>query len=327
MTRPDTRVVVLATGGTIAATRDATGALAPGRSADDLLAGITVPRRLDVTAHRLMAVDSAAMTPGDMAGIAARTVAEARAGADGIVVLHGTDTMEETALVTDLAVAQARIAAPVVFTGAQRGADHPEPDGPGNLLLALNIAGGAPGSAPPGARIAFAGKTLPVWGTRKTSTTALDGFETWPDGREADAARQRGLAALPATGRPDSAGPLPRVDTVALYPGVDATAIDALCAAGARGLVLEAVGAGNANAAVVQAVRQSIAAGVAVVVSTRVPCGPAFADYGGGGGGADLADAGAVFSPVLRSGQARVLLAALLDAGARPGDVAQAFTG
>ncbi|WP_235681314.1 hypothetical protein [Tomitella gaofuii] len=89
---------------------------------------------------------------------------------------------------------------------------------------------------------------------------------------------------------------------MALYPGVDATAIDALCAVGARGLVLEAMGPGNANAAVVQAVRQSIAAGVAVVVSTRVPCGPAFADYGGGG--ADLA-----------------------DAGARPGDVAQAFTG
>ncbi|GAA4805709.1 asparaginase [Tomitella cavernea] len=330
MTRPGTtaRVVVLATGGTIAATHDATGALTPGRSADALLAGIDVPHRLHVTAHRLMAMDSAAMTPADMAGIAARTVAEARAGADGIVVLHGTDTMEESALVADLAVAQARTAAPVVFTGAQRGADHPEPDGPGNLLLALHIAGGAPGS--PGARIVFAGKAMPVWGTRKTSTVALDGFESWPDMREADAARRRGLAAFAAADGPASEGPLPRVDTVALYPGADAAAIDAVRAAGARGLVLEAMGAGNANAVVVQAVREAVAAGVAVVVTTRVPCGPAFADYGGGGGGgggADLAGAGAVFSPVLRSGQARVLLAALLGAGAGPGDVARAFTG
>jgi L-asparaginase len=96
------------------------------------------------------------------------------------------------------------------------------------------------------------------------------------------------------------------VDIVALYPGADAVAIDAFVSAGAQGIVLEATGSGNTNPSVVAAVKS---AGVPVVVTTRVPVGTIEPTYGGGGGGADLVDAGAVFSPLLRAGQARVVLA------------------
>ena len=109
-----------------------------------------------------------------------------------------------------------------------------------------------------------------------------------------------------------------RVDIVALYPGADSVAIDAYLAAGAQGIVLETTGSGNTNAHVVAAVREC---SVPVVVTTRVPMGPIAPTYGGGGGGADLVKAGAVFSPLLRAGQARIALAvqiALPTAPTRP---------
>ena len=101
--------------------------------------------------------------------------------------------------------------------------------------------------------------------------------------------------------------------------------VGAFAAAGARGIVLEGTGAGNANPAVVAAVQELVADGVVVVTSTRVQAGRVAALYGNGGG-ADLLAAGAVPSGLLRPSQARVLLAALLGVHRDPATVRAGFT-
>ncbi len=325
MTAPTRRITVLGTGGTVAARSDAAGVLAPATVPADLLSGVPVPGHVAVSAREVMAVDSAALSLDDMGRIADAAADALAGGADGVVVLHGTDTLTESALVADLHPALRTDPRPVLYTGAQRPADHPRPDGPANLATALAAA--AADTPCPGAAVVFAGQTLPVWGAAKVHTTDPDGFAA--AGAAADpvtaglaATRDRALAAM--TGR--TPGPWPRVDAVLLYPGVDAAAIVAARRAGARAIVLAAMGAGNANPAIARAVAEATAAGVPIVVCTEVAHGPAFADYGGGGGGADLVAAGAVISPWLRTQQTRVLLAALLAHGLGRDAIARVLT-
>jgi L-asparaginase len=259
-----------------------------------------------------MSVDSSTMSLEGMVAIRdAVTAVLDDPRVDGVVVLHGTDTLEETAMLLDLFHDDPR---PVVLTGAQRPADDPHPDGPGNARAAQRAAGAADMRGR-GVLIVFGDRILPARGARKTHTTRLDGFEHYLPAAEG----RRGVFPwCPRIGRI-------RVDVVALYPGCDRTLIDASLAAGARGIVLEAMGSGNGNPMVLAAVEDCVAKGVTVVITSRVPYGVVQPIYGGAGGGRDLTGAGAVSSPWLRAGQARVLLAALLATDADTDRMVRAF--
>ncbi|MDF9716642.1 asparaginase [Nocardioides sp. ChNu-153] len=303
-------VAVVTTGGTIASVRDADGTSAPALAAAELLAGVAVPAGTEVRVVDLLAADSSVLTLADMQAVSDAVGAElARPDTVGVVVVHGTDAMEETALLLDL---QHRDPRPVVVTGAQRTADDPDADGPANLRTALALAAGTHGRPDaPGVLVTMGGRVLPAAGTTKRSTVAVDGFAHEPGG-----------APLPHLTAPVSGV---RVDLVAVHPGGDATHLDASLAAGAHGVVLAGLGSGNATPAIVAGVARCTARGVPVAVSTRVPTGPLSPGYGGGGGGHDLVAAGAVHAHVLRPGQARVLLAALIAAGAPDAQVRAAF--
>ena len=116
-----------------------------------------------------------------------------------------------------------------------------------------------------------------------------------------------------------------RVDVVALYPGTDTAALEAVVAAGAAGVVLEATGAGNANPQICEAVARLTGEGIVVALSTRVHAGPVVPLYGNGGG-VDLVAAGAIPTGTLRPSQARILLTALLSLHRDPAQVAKELT-
>jgi L-asparaginase len=301
-------VVVLTAGGTIASVRDPGDRIAVDHGRDPVSSLVDS----DVRVRRVMAVDSSTMSLPRMATIReAVNDTLADESVEGVVVLHGTDTLEETAMFLDLFHTDSR---PVVLTGAQRPADHPDPDGPRNTKAAVAIARRADVRGR-GVLVVFGDRVLPARGTRKAHTTRLDAFGHY----------------LPAGGSPRATlGWHPdvaqtRVDILALYPGVDRTHIDATVAAGARGIVLDAMGSGNANPNILAAVQDCIAEGIAVVVTSRVPDGVAEPIYGGQGGGHDLIRAGAIASPWLRAGQARIMLAALLGSGADHRQSVRAF--
>lgn len=101
---------------------------------------------------------------------------------------------------------------------------------------------------------------------------------------------------------------LPRVDIVPSYAGADGILIRAAVEAGARGVVMSALGCGNVPRAQYDAIRDVVACGVVVVIASRVPNGRVFPLYGYEGGGRSLADAGAVYADNLSPQHSRVLL-------------------
>lgn len=306
---PAPLVAVIATGGTIASRRGADGASTPSLSGEDLLALVPhVNARLKPV--DLMAKDSSSLTLADMQRISDAVGIELSDPAvAGVVVLHGTDAMEESSLLVHL---QHALAKPVVFTGAQFTADHGQADGPANLARAIEIALDQR-NAEKGVLLSFGGRCLPAWGLYKLSADAADAFRS---------ARPLLQAAAPKLDAPVADI---RVDIVAIHPGCDATHIDASLQAGAKGIVLAALGSGNANPLIADAVKRCANRGVPVVVSSRVPEGLLVASYGGGGGGHDLVAAGAVHSSTLRPGQARILLAALLAGNSPAETIVSAF--
>lgn len=311
-TTPST-IVLISTGGTIAAqtTRDGT---VPALAAADLLSGaatdpdVDAERGVVVRSVDLMSVDSSAMTVADQFRVV-RAVAEALTDPDvaGVVVTHGTDTMEETAFLADLYATDVR---PVVFTGAARPADATDADGPTNLAFALECAADTSHRGR-GVLVAVGGRVWPTRGLFKASTTDLAVF----DSVETDLPR-------PVLDAPIPAGRTARVDTFTLYPGIAPGLIAAAVAQNAGGIVLAGTGSGNTHPDITAEVSLAVRAGVVVVVTSRVPYGEVTASYGGGGGAVDLVRAGAIVSPWLRAPQVRMALIALLTAGRDRSEIA-----
>ncbi len=321
-------VVLLATGGTISSRGSgAGGGAVASDTGEQVFASLGVPAVHPVRVIDVFRKGSYLLTIDDMIAICAR-IREALTDPQvlGVVVTHGTDTMEETAYLAELTHDDDR---PVVFTGAQQAADSSTPDGPGNLARAIAVAG-SPAARGKGVLLAFAGTIFPATGVRKCHTTRAEAFAN-PDFGTAGSVSEAGEVSLTAARPAFEALPLPgagagspRVDLIAAYPGADATLLRSALQAGAAGIVLQGTGTGNANREICREVAAATADGVVVVTSTRVDAGAVVPIYGDGGGD-DLRAAGAVSSGLLRPSQSLVLLSLLLRLGTPAARIAEIF--
>lgn len=312
------RVVVIFTGGTIAMLPDpATGAAVPALRGKDLLARLPdVSTAADLEVIDWGLVPASHLRFAQILDIAGRIrAAAARADVSGIVVVQGTDVLEETAFAWDLLHGAE---SPVVVVGAMRNAGEADYDGGRNLAGAVAVAAD-PRMRGQGVVVVMDGLVLPADDATKMHSQALDAFQA-PNlgalGRITDG--RLALERLRSARRRLATQPERAAEPIALLTAVVSTDGDLLRAAahgGAAGLVVEATGSGNTDPDLLAAAVEAMAAGVPVVLATRCPAGGVGPIYGFPGGGRSWQEAGALLAGSLSGPKARVALALGLGAG------------
>lgn len=231
----------------------------------------------------------------------------------GVVVTHGTDTLEESAYLATRSIATDK---PIVFTGAMRNASELGWDGPANLTDAVRVAGSDEARGY-GALVVLNSRVFAGVDVTKAHTHLLDAFESpglGPVGVIDDGTVifRRALPARPSILAPDALGG--PVDIVLTYAGADARLLDSARAT-ARGIVVAALGRGNVPPVVADGIARCIGDGIPVVVSSRAWRGRVGETYGYPGGGHQLASLGAILAGARRPQQARIDLLLALGAG------------
>ncbi|MFZ2987483.1 asparaginase [Ideonella sp.] len=260
------RVVVLATGGTLAGTSAAAGDDVGYRAGQigvaQLLAAVPGLNAFDLEARQLAQIDSKDMDHALWQRLAQRVQAELdRPEVAGLVITHGTDTLEETAWFLHRVLAPRK---PVVLTAAMRPATALMADGPQNLLDAVLLASGAAGGEPSGVLAMLAGQVHGAEDVRKLHGYRIDAFSSGDAGPLAvmEEGRLRPFRAWPsaaALGLARIAAPAtdwPRVGVVCSHAGCDGALVDALCAMGYQGLVIEGTGNGTVHESLETAVQR-----------------------------------------------------------------------
>ncbi|TFZ08297.1 asparaginase [Ramlibacter humi] len=271
------RIVVLGTGGTIAGrgadASDHLGYKAGEVAVKDLLADIPLLAGVSVSSEQVAQIDSKDLSFDVLRKLAARC-AEALAQDDvqAIVITHGTDTIEETAWFLQRVLAPAK---PIVLACAMRPATAISPDGPQNLVDAFTVAR-HPGAR--GAVVVCAGQVHGAADVRKVHPHRLDAFGSGDAGSVGyvEAGHVRQLRAWPQTrpqgtlaARIQAASEWPWVEIVTSGAGADGRVVDALVAAGVRGLVAAGTGNGSLNSELESALRRAEEKGVRLARASR----------------------------------------------------------
>ena len=306
------KVAVISTGGTIASKQDPVkGGYVPALSAEDLVAAAPAIKKIAlIQAEQISNIPSPDMTPEIWLRLAGR-VNEllTRPEITGIVITHGTDTLEETAYFLDLTTVGVK---PVILVGAQRPASDPDSDGPRNLLDAVRVAI-SPAATGKGVMVVMNGQISAARDVTKTNTNRVEtfrGLEFGPLG-VADAERVR-FYRTPSqhqTFTIDSTTRLGRVDIVMSYAGADGFVIRSLLRDDAvKGLVIAGVGLGDVPSLMFDAIQDAREHGIPVVVSTRVPTGRIFPLGASKGSALTLKRIGCILADDLSPQKARILL-------------------
>ncbi len=303
-----------------------TGAPSPAISGSDLVALVPAIQTLaSIDVVNLFNIPSDHMVPQNWI-LLKRAISDAFTSddIDAVVVSHGTDTLEETAWFLDLTLSAVK---PVVLVGAQRNASAHDFDGPANLLAGMRTALCAEAQGK-GVLVVLNSQVNAARDVSKTHTWGTDSFKS-SRGKPLGQVDGEQVTFLGNPERrqfvPLIRDKLPRVDIVPMYCGADGALVLAAVAAGAEGIVIQALGLGNVSLGMYDAIVRAISAGVHVVISTRVPEGGVQPYYGFVGGGQSLSEAGAIFAGDLSPPKARILLMLALQIARAPAEIQELF--
>ena len=316
------RIALVTTGGTIVSRIDeATGLAMPVLSGEELvrtLRGLAEVGDLEVIDY--IRVASPQIEPHHWVGLHDRIQALlAREDIAGVVVTHGTSTLEETAWFLDLTLDSRK---PVVLTGAQRNVSEAGFDGTRNLLAALRVCRSEDARGL-GVLVVLNDHINAAREVTKTHTLDVETFQSGDWGYLGSLVKDRVVFHRRPSRRlhlPLQAGELPAVEVVSMYPGANGTLVKAAADSGARGIVIQAVASGHVNEAMQNAIVQVLQRKIPVVVSTRIPKGGTRLGYGFAGSTQQLVQAGAVLSDDLSPWKARILLMLAILAGKTASD-------
>ena len=319
-------LILVHTGGTISMTTDERGAVTPGLN-NPLLGQIhklgLADEIIEIEAFNF---PSPHITPGHMLELKKLIVRSlADQPADGVVITHGTDTLEETAYFLDLTL---NLEIPVVLTGAMRSADEIGSDGVHNVLSAIRVASDED-SRGKGVLVVLNDEIHTAQNVTKTHTSNVSTFQS----------PQYGPIGLVTNGHIHyHHAPLlharfhvdelcGRVALLKVYAGMDSEFLFHAADAGYEGIVLEGLGQGNVPPSLMPGIRRLLEDEIPVVLVSRCFNGIAQPVYGYEGGGRMLHEEGVIFAHGLSGQKARIQLLLALSAGIHPGQIAQSFKG
>lgn len=276
-------IKILATGGTIAGkaatSTQLTGYTAGAYSVEDLLDSVPALHALaNISGEQLCNIDSCSMTDALLLKLSQRSnELLAQADVDGVVITHGTDTMEETAFFLNLTVKSAK---PVVLVGAMRPATAVSADGPLNIINAVKVATCAD-SIDQGVLVVMNDEIYSGRDVTKTNTANVATFKAPNAGAigfiVGGKVRYYYSSVRPHTLKSEfdvsCVKALPRVDIIYTHVGEDRVLVDAVVGAGAQGIIYAGSGMGSIHEGAEQALAEAAANGVSVVRSSRTGSG------------------------------------------------------
>lgn len=312
------KILLIATGGTIAMRKDQHGKAVPAVSGFDLLESI--PNLREQTQWEIVDFSNVAscnMSPKKMLDLARIIETHFKdSSIKGVIITHGTDTLEETAYFLDLTIHDPR---PIILTASQRDASEWDSDGPRNLRNAMLIAKNEQ-AVGRGVVIALNEEIHPARDVRKLHTSHVDAFNSGESGAlggidNEEVIWYRKPEPSVKFGIPQR---LANVVICKVFTGMSPYILECLLNTSIDGLVIEAFGRGNLPPELMETIQQFIARKIPVVVTSRCLFGRTAPTYGYPGGGADLERAGAWFASDLSTEKVRLIMSIALGLGMEP---------
>ncbi len=303
-------VLIIFTGGTISMQRqDATNKADMTDNQSELLSSLaTQISGVNLRSYHFSLKPSPSVTPQDMFDLAKITDQYiSNSEIDGIVITHGTDTLEESAYFLDLFLETKK---PVVFTGSMRSFSELGYDGLSNLVSSIRVAL-SEDSIGKGVLVVLNDEINAASEVTKTHTLALDTFKSMEFGPLGIVDEENVLYYHDAHHKQISIKPNSfdkSVEIVKAYSGSSSLLLNLLIDHGVQGIVIEALGRGNVPPSMTEGIELAISKNIPIVLTSRCPMGRVLDTYGYVGGGHHLQNLGVIFAENLNSQKARIKL-------------------